>query len=605
MSLIRSFVMASLLLLHAQFAWAQDKPIGDKWAVVIGISKFANPKLNLHYTANDAHDFYQYLITEGGFAPDHVVLLQDEQATRENILNAVGGRWLPRCALPDDLVVIMLSTHGSTPDPSIEGVNYIVAHDTDIENIYGTGIAMQDIMRMIKGKVHSERIVMLVDACHSGTIDPGAKQLFRSETSINADQILQGCGQIAICSSTPGEVSWESGRYPNSVFVRQLIDGLRSKGKTTTIDDAYSYVKDHVLQEVVQDRAVTQTPVFKSKWEGSKLVLAAKPSQPHTAIAWMPSMSTQARSIAPLPSSTVTSRTAGVVPESMQNRIGYFNMEYIKKNYPAWQHAENDAIAAEKSLVQEIAASNKQLADANAQHKSSEEIGVMAAEMRARVSSLQNQLVTEVKRKRQVAQDSIGKAVAASAGEQGLDIVLEGQSVYQGGQQLLQNGVDITSALCSSLGIAPPPHATTVTQATPISVRLGYFNLERVKTALPQTTDSEKFRTEAELALQRMVAEGNNRLVEAKKRGKSQSELQAMAREIQATLNQAQKEAIAAVNASSTGGKSVVANAVNKAAQSAGTTLTVSGDGVYFGGDRFAKSGVDLTERVISSATAP
>src|SRR5262249_18291917 len=56
----------------------------DKWALVVGISKFANPQYNLKYAAKDAQDFYNFLVNEANFRRDHVVLLLNEQATRHN-----------------------------------------------------------------------------------------------------------------------------------------------------------------------------------------------------------------------------------------------------------------------------------------------------------------------------------------------------------------------------------------------------------------------------------------------------------------------------------------------------------------------------------------
>jgi len=103
-----------------------NRPIKDKWALVVGISQFQNPKLKLLYAAKDAQDFSQYLIKEGNFAPDHVKLLTDGDATQKRIMSELGSKWLPHMANPDDLVVIFISSHGSPADMDMEGVNYLV-----------------------------------------------------------------------------------------------------------------------------------------------------------------------------------------------------------------------------------------------------------------------------------------------------------------------------------------------------------------------------------------------------------------------------------------------------------------------------------------------
>jgi uncharacterized caspase-like protein len=255
-----------------------DAPVRDKWALVIGISKFSNPAINLKYPAKDAKDFANFLVTKQGFAPDHVKLLADQEATRANILTAIGGNWLPRRALPDDLVLIFISTHGSQPDVDVDGVNYIVASDTNPDNLYASGIAMQDLSRLIKGKVHTNRIVMLVDACHSGTVSPDGKGLVRN-SSVNTDQLFQGVGQVVISSSQPNQVSWESKHYENSVFTKQLMDALSGQG-LVSLDKAFDVMKSKVQEEVVQDRGCLQTPEMKSRWQGGAPVIGIAATEP-------------------------------------------------------------------------------------------------------------------------------------------------------------------------------------------------------------------------------------------------------------------------------------------------------------------------------------
>ena len=87
--------------------------VKDKWALVIGISKFANPQYNLKYAAKDAQDFYNYLVTDGNFKKDHVLLLLNENATRRNIMSAFGDKFLPAVCREGDMFTIYISTHGT------------------------------------------------------------------------------------------------------------------------------------------------------------------------------------------------------------------------------------------------------------------------------------------------------------------------------------------------------------------------------------------------------------------------------------------------------------------------------------------------------------
>ena len=256
-----------------------NRPIKDKWAVIIGISKFENHDLNLRYPAKDAKDFYQFLTTTGNFAPDHVRLLTDKDAKRANILSLIGGKWLPRVANPDDLVVIYVSSHGSSSDMDVGGVNYLLAYDSDVDNLYATGLPMQELTAMIKGRVHSDRVVMILDACHSGAATAESKGLSRG-SNVNAEAIAQGTGQLVISSSLPNQVSWESKAAENSVFTKFLMEGLKQNGATTSLDDAFQFMRDKVQEEVLRERGVLQTPVLSSKWNGTGLKMGVPAISP-------------------------------------------------------------------------------------------------------------------------------------------------------------------------------------------------------------------------------------------------------------------------------------------------------------------------------------
>ncbi|MDQ5933344.1 MAG: Caspase family protein [Cyanobacteriota bacterium erpe_2018_sw_21hr_WHONDRS-SW48-000092_B_bin.40] len=255
---------------------AINAPIEDKWAFVVGVSKFAKPSINLKYPAKDAKDLSNYLINEANFAPDHVKLLVDEQATKERVLAELGDKWLPRLAHPNDLVLIFISTHGSPSQADLEGLNYLVMHNTDPDSLYATGLPLSDLAAAIKQRVHSNRVVLIIDACHSGAADT-AKGLTRVG-NIDSAALSQGTGQLIICSSMPNQVSWESKRYQNGVFTHQLIEALRA-GKPT-LSQAFERLKESVQTEVLQDRSELQTAVLKSKWKGNDLIISAPPTKP-------------------------------------------------------------------------------------------------------------------------------------------------------------------------------------------------------------------------------------------------------------------------------------------------------------------------------------
>ncbi len=273
-----------------------DRPIKDKWAVIIGVSQFADKRIPiLKYPAKDAQDFANFLVSKGNFAKDHVLLLKDNQATKVKILDAFGDGWLPRRAMEDDLVVIFISSHGSPQD--VAGENFIIAYDSDPNHTYATGIRLQDLAGEVTKRTGCDRIVVLLDACHSGAAVQGGKGLLRTH-NFQLESVT-GQGQMVISSSKPEQLSWESKRYDNGVFTRCLIQALEAEGAKTSISEAYNKLKSSVEQEVRFDRAVDQSPMILSKWKGTELKLCAPPAEPRQVLSEIPGTELSEVSVTP------------------------------------------------------------------------------------------------------------------------------------------------------------------------------------------------------------------------------------------------------------------------------------------------------------------
>lgn len=264
--------------------------VGDKWAVVVGINEFSDPSVpTLKYSAKDAKDFYDYLTNPAGgnFQKDHVRLLLNKDATKINIMDALGDSFLPHAAAPGDLVVIYVSTHGSPPSADVCGVNYVIAHDTQVRKLFATGIEMQQFARLIKERVHTNRVVLVMDTCYSGAGAAASehKGIFRS--NIDALKTSQAAGSVVIASSAPDQRAWESDNLHNSYFTRYFIDSLSSDGSKGTIEQAFASMRPKVQGDVLRDKGEVQTPVICGD-SGQKIVLSIKPSQPHAAPVLLP-----------------------------------------------------------------------------------------------------------------------------------------------------------------------------------------------------------------------------------------------------------------------------------------------------------------------------
>jgi uncharacterized caspase-like protein len=102
-------------------------------------------------------------------------MLLDKDANQRRILSEFGSKFLARVVKPDDVVVIFFSTHGSPSQMDLRGRSYLVAYDSDPEDLFATGMEMEKILESVQRRVLTDRVVMVLDACHSGTINPNAK----------------------------------------------------------------------------------------------------------------------------------------------------------------------------------------------------------------------------------------------------------------------------------------------------------------------------------------------------------------------------------------------------------------------------------------------
>jgi uncharacterized caspase-like protein len=264
--------------------------VREKWALVIGISKFSDKHVpHVSYPAKDAQDFANLLKdpTVGRFKPDNVRLLLDDQATTREIKAALN--WLARSAQPDDLVVVFLSSHGSPRERDLVGVNYIITSDTvlgdadkDPDSLFATALPMVDLSDIVRGRIQARRTAIFLDTCHSGgAAGPQARETAGfgdSSASAQAlDRIRQGVGRVIITSSTEKERSWESQTFHNGYFTYYLIQALKQDKGLAPIDKVYAYIRDNVSQRVSAEVRAHQTPMLSRSDRGADIVIGAVP----------------------------------------------------------------------------------------------------------------------------------------------------------------------------------------------------------------------------------------------------------------------------------------------------------------------------------------
>lgn len=265
--------------------------VREKWALVVGISKFGTGIAPLQFPAKDASDFAALLrdSSYGRFKTENVKLLTDAEATQSKIKE--GLNWLARSADKDDLVVVFVSSHGSPREFDTDGVSYVITYDTDARNpdsLYGTALPMVELVEAVGSRIKAQRAVVLLDTCFSGAAAEGAmgstsarfaadsprqtavtgsgsKALVSDGAGVSNAMIKRmqyAVGRVLITASQPNERSWESERLRNGYFTYFLIDALKQNGGRSSIEQAFAYIKVQVPSKVQAEKGVSQTPMI-------------------------------------------------------------------------------------------------------------------------------------------------------------------------------------------------------------------------------------------------------------------------------------------------------------------------------------------------------
>ncbi len=230
----------------------------EKYAVVVGISKYANHSTqveDLEYAARDAAAVKDFLVSSagGGLDQDHIFFLKDEEATLKNIRTALFTFLTkPR---EEDQVLIYFAGHGMA-DPNDPRQLYLLAHDSEFDNMGGTALPMSDFQSVFERILKSQWVVTFADACHSRGIS-GALLGGSPEQNNLINQYLARASQsrqrAVITASDISELSFESGDWGNGhgVFTYYLLEGLRGKADldkdgTVVAGEVFEFVQSEV-----------------------------------------------------------------------------------------------------------------------------------------------------------------------------------------------------------------------------------------------------------------------------------------------------------------------------------------------------------------------
>lgn len=229
---------------------------GRRLALIVGVSRYDDPSIDLQYADADARSLYQTLtnpaLGPASFRPENVRLLLNHEATVANINK--GLREFLQQARENDFVLFFFAGHGS-PDPNRLTDHYLLAHDTNPENIAGTGILMRHVREAIS-EIPARHVLILTDSCHSaGMAAPPSIRSITANPIHEAflEKMRHASDSLAILTaSESAQVSYENAKFDqHGVFTYFLLQGLKGAADVdgngiVSLGELIEYVREKV-----------------------------------------------------------------------------------------------------------------------------------------------------------------------------------------------------------------------------------------------------------------------------------------------------------------------------------------------------------------------
>jgi hypothetical protein len=250
--------------------------VGDKWAVVIGISDYRTEGLNLRYADRDAEAMRDLLIEKGGFRPERVRFLSDQRATHDGIRTALFS--FLAAAQPEDMVLIFLAGHG-VQDPGNPDNFFFLAHDSEPGNLGGTALPMWDLGSLMDFTIRAQRILIFADTCHSGAaLGKGATKDGQGLNFFNKylEVLARKKGRLVVTASQAHENSIETTKLAHGVFTHALLAGLAGAADNNPADGVITAgeLVDYLQAKVPEETAGEQHPSYSQQGFDMSLPLA-------------------------------------------------------------------------------------------------------------------------------------------------------------------------------------------------------------------------------------------------------------------------------------------------------------------------------------------
>jgi len=257
----------------------QFSPKEDRWAIIIGISKYQESKHDLKFSSKDANDFKKLLIEKCRFKNNQINLLCNEKATYEKIRRALEG-WTKKNIGKDDNLVIFFSGHGMRDlddnNDEDDGLDeFFIPYDFQEDDI--SSAIRDDVFAYWINSIKAKKIIIFLDSCFSGGAAKG-KGITNTKINIKDLSLLDDLKKdiygevpnkktILIGASKSNQVSSEDFDFKNGVFTKFILDSINKNSdldfdNIITTKEIFNFISGKIPQYTISNKMPLQEPTY-------------------------------------------------------------------------------------------------------------------------------------------------------------------------------------------------------------------------------------------------------------------------------------------------------------------------------------------------------
>lgn len=249
------------------------------YAMIVGVSDYANDELDLKYSSKDAQDVASALATGGKklFGDRvHITLLSsdakenEKQPTKANIKRTLDD--ISTSSGLADLVIIYFSGHGTNLGGEDGDFLYLTADArgfsfSDPAVRQSSSLSGSELTEYLKSMV-AKRQVVIFDACASGRVVENmlAKRDVPSSTLRALERMKDRTGTYILTGCAADAVSYEASKFGQGLLTYSLLSGMRGaalrEDKYIDVLKLFQYAKDEVPRLAENVGGIQEPKVF-------------------------------------------------------------------------------------------------------------------------------------------------------------------------------------------------------------------------------------------------------------------------------------------------------------------------------------------------------